>query len=227
MLYSKKLMAHRIPKHSQSVLSSHSKDHSELSYTYDGKEQSYRLPCSFQTLKWKSSFINLAVFSCLDTEKTTCFILFSVLNIVLLDLSASPSSVFNTALFSATAEECEMLLSELPEIHASETLSELYLGTHYREWTQILTIAAAWKLLWQKYRDTLFSCLPGATHYIPLGMSTAFYLSATFFCLVGFVSQMGQKISKSLLIHEKACLDSVLSFLGELICLSPSSCIWF
>lgn len=41
----------------------------------------YRHPCSFQTFKWKSSFINLAGFSCLYTEKSTCFVLFPVLTI--------------------------------------------------------------------------------------------------------------------------------------------------
>lgn len=133
-LYSKKLMANRIPKHSQSIPSSCSKDHCVLSYRYDRNQQRYRHPCSFWTLKRKSSFINLALFSCPYTEKTTCFILFSVLNIGLLHLSASPSSVFNTALLwgSAAAEECVTLPSELPELQDSEKLLELHLSTHYR-----------------------------------------------------------------------------------------------
>lgn len=129
-------------------------------------------------MKWKSSFINLPVFSCLYTEKTTCYILFSILNIGLLHLSASPSNVFNTALLwgSAAAEECEMLPRELPELHTSEKLLELYLSTHSR--MQILTITAAWKMLRQmthplsQYR---YAVLPLATHCVPLGMTTIFY----------------------------------------------------
>lgn len=192
-LYSKKLMANRIPKHSQSIPSSCSKDHCVLSYTYDRKQQRYRHPCSFWTLKRKSSFMNLAVFSCLYTEKTTCFILFSVLNIGLLHLSASPSSVFNTALLwgSAAAEECVTLPSELPELHASEKLLELHLSTHYREWTQIVTITAAWKMLRQKtwpLSQYKYAVLPlaGSNSPCSFGKDYSLLLKCYFGWLVGF-----------------------------------------
>lgn len=72
--------------------------------------------------------------------------LFSALNIGVLHLKASPSSVFNTAvLWGSTAEEWEMLPSELPELLASIMLLKLWLSSYYREWTQIVTITSVWK----------------------------------------------------------------------------------
>lgn len=112
----------------------------------------YGHACSFQTFKWKSSVINRAGFSCLYTEKATCFILFPVLTIGLLHRSASPLSVFNAALpwSSAAAEGCEILPSQLPELHTSEQLSELDFSARWRDWLQIGTITAAWTMLPQK-----------------------------------------------------------------------------
>lgn len=110
-----------------------------------------RHPCSFQTFKGKLSFINLAGFSRLYTDKTTCFILFPVLAIGLLHRSASPSMFFR--------QPCLGVVQQLKDVRHSrascqnftlQSSSQSWISALARDWTQIATISAAWKTLPQK-----------------------------------------------------------------------------